>query len=99
MTDYTWLCLGCRGSYSLDNDPDGPPVCIVCRRKLPQGYQSQRGRTHLPDPFLPPPENNWDLDPWGWTVYTMCGLMVHKAQEAATAEDICHKCAAKALRP
>lgn len=94
----TWWCPGCGDGFDLDADEDTPPICRDCRVTLPPGYQAERGRSHLPDPVLGTPFHDWLLDPWGWTIHTRCGLVLQRCRPALSADDVCHKCAAKALR-
>lgn len=62
------------------------------------GDLADRAKAHLPDPYLPDPEHDWVLDPYGWTVYTLCGLVLRKAREARADDEMCRRCIGKALR-
>jgi hypothetical protein len=49
-------------------------------------------------PTSPPAEHDWVLDPWGWTVNTLCGLVLRDCQPVAGRADMCAKCAYRAVQ-
>jgi len=57
-----------------------------------------RSRAHLPDPYLPEPKHDWVYAPYGWTVHSLCGLVIRRAREARGDDEMCSKCMGKALR-
>jgi hypothetical protein len=61
-------------------------------------YRKATGRAHLPDPYLPEPIHDWVHDPWGWTVYTTCGLVLRRSQPVDGAPDLCRKCRQRATQ-
>lgn len=92
-----WWCPGCNDGFDLEADDDTPPLCRDCRMTLSGllTYEGRRGRSHLPDPFLSPPLHDWVLDPWGWTIHTLCGLVLRECQPATSGDNLCHTCARK----
>jgi hypothetical protein len=62
-----------------------------------QWYGGATGRLHAQDPHLPGPNHDWVLDPWGWTIHTLCGLVLRKVKPVEDG-DLCAKCAGKLLQ-
>ncbi len=86
---------GCPGGHGYTfapcdvRCPDRPAINEVA-------YRRETGKTHLPDPYLPDPIHEWTRDPWGWEVYTLCGLVLRDSQPVSFATNPCGKCAQRA---
>jgi hypothetical protein len=61
-----------------------------------QPYRAATGKAHIADPWLPEPYDDW-ID-GGWTVYTLCGLMLRRTEPVTGRTDLCLTCAYKAVQ-
>lgn len=75
-----------------------PVIDSQTYRRQPDPHASYNPKPHLADPWLPPPDHDWALDPWGWTVNTLCGLVLRDCQPVAGGTDLCGKCARRAAQ-
>lgn len=79
----------------MGTDRQGVSVPVTA---IETAYETVSGRAHLADPHLPEPRHDWVLDPWGWSVNTLCGLVLRRTRPVEDTAILCRKCAHKAVQ-